>query len=56
MANHDLTYGLIAIAISVFFLIGSLDMLQGAFFSRELSALIAYILIAIGTYTVAKAK
>lgn len=54
MSDKELPYGLIAIVASVFFLIASLDMLDFNFFSRGISGLLAYILVALGAYTIAK--
>lgn len=56
MAGRDMQYGLIAIVASVFFLIAGLDLLENALFSREFASLIAYVLVAIGAYAVAKSS
>ncbi|MDD4250946.1 MAG: hypothetical protein PHX27_02020 [Candidatus ainarchaeum sp.] len=52
--NKDNQYGLILIALSVFFLISGLDLLQQSIFSKGLSSLLAYITVAIGSYLIAK--
>ena len=56
MGERDLEYGLISIAGSVFFLIASLDLLESTIFSRELSSLLAYVLVALGAYVIARAS
>lgn len=56
MGEKDLQYGLISIALSVFFLIASLDMLHMPMFSLGFSGLVAYILVGIGAYLVAKSS
>jgi hypothetical protein len=54
MGDKELPYGLIAIITSVFFLIASLDMLEFTVFSKGLSGILAYALVALGAYTIAK--
>lgn len=56
MGERDLQYGLIAIVLSVFFLIASLDMLYMPIFSLGFSGLVAYILVGLGAYLVSKAS
>ncbi len=56
MGNRDMQYGLVAIIISVFFLIASLDMLEMTMFSRGFSGLVAYVLVGIGAYEIARAS
>ncbi|MDD3083992.1 MAG: hypothetical protein PHP82_03145 [Candidatus ainarchaeum sp.] len=54
MADKDTTYGLLLIIGSVFFLIAGLDLLQTTPFSKGFSSLIAYIMVAIGSFLIAK--
>lgn len=56
MADRDLQYGVIAIIASVFFLISGLDLLENTFFSQEFASLVAYVLVAIGAYAIAKSS
>jgi hypothetical protein len=54
MSEKDNLYGIILIAGSVFFLVAGLDLLQHTPFSTSFSCLIAYIMVAIGAYLIAK--
>jgi hypothetical protein len=54
MAEKDSQYGLIAIIISVFFLVSSLGLLENNFFNQEFASLLAYIFVAVGAYEIAR--
>jgi Flp pilus assembly pilin Flp len=54
MADRDIEYGLIAIIISVVFLISALDLLENSYFSKGFSALMAFVLVAVGSYLIGK--
>jgi len=54
MGDRDNQYGLLLIVGSVFFLISGLDLLQYSVFSKGFSMVLAYILVATGTYLIAK--
>ncbi len=52
--SRDIPYGMIAIILSVIFLISSMDLLEFSIFSREFSSLAAFILVGIGAYLIGK--
>lgn len=54
MDERNTQYGLLLIIASVFFLINSLDLLQYTIFSKGFSGLLAYVMVAMGAYLVAK--
>ncbi len=54
MGDKDVQYGVILIAMSVFFLVSALDMMHFSPFGTGFSNLMAYVLVAIGTYLIAK--
>jgi multisubunit Na+/H+ antiporter MnhG subunit len=56
MADKDLQYGIICIILSVVFLISGLDLLENTLFSKGLSSLLAFVLVAIGAYLIGQAS
>jgi hypothetical protein len=54
MGEKDTLYGVLLVIGSVFFLISGLDLLQQNLFNTGFSSLLAYILVAIGAYMIAK--
>jgi Flp pilus assembly pilin Flp len=56
MTNRDMEYGLISVIISVVFLISALDLLENAYFNKGFSALVAFVLVAIGSYLIGKSS
>ena len=56
MADKDLQYGIICTILSVVFLISALDLLENTLFSKGLSSLLAFVLVAIGAYLIGQAS
>jgi len=56
MADRDMEYGLVCIVAAVFFLISGLDLLEVTWFSTGLSSLLAFVLVAIGSYQIGKSS
>ena len=54
MAERDLEYGVILVIASVVFLMSGMDLLEPTLFSKGFSTLMAFILVAIGTFLIGK--
>jgi hypothetical protein len=56
MADRDMEIGIICIIVAVFFMISGLDLLEVTLFSTGLSSLLAFVLVAFGSYQIGRSS
>ncbi|MBT4192124.1 MAG: hypothetical protein HOE11_02355 [Candidatus Diapherotrites archaeon] len=52
--SKEMQYGIILIIIATIFLLASLDMIENQVIDQSLSAVISFVMVAVGTYLLGK--
>ena len=52
--NREMQYGIILIIIATIFLLASLDMIENQVIDQSFSAVVSFVMVAVGTYLLGK--
>jgi hypothetical protein len=52
--NREMQYGIILIIIATIFLLASLDMIENQVIDQSFSAIVSFVMVAVGTYLLGK--